>query len=117
MSESMVSVSEVNGVPVVRMDGTKSDPEALAALQDLLQAVTAGGHDHVVFDGCKLSAVDDTLLGTLTVLASALRDRGGQLRVCFSSRTTAKELWNELDLAAYMPLHDSVKDAVGAVGG
>ena len=104
------SLSEIEGITIISLDGRLVfGPEASGA-QDLITATVSGGQNRLVLDLEKTSFIDSTGLGVLVVAHSMLEKANGTIKLLHLSKrhvdllvltklTTIFELFDDLQAA------------------
>ncbi|HXV56375.1 MAG TPA: STAS domain-containing protein [Gaiellaceae bacterium] len=103
------------GVQVIALTGEIDLYTAPEFKQQLLEVIGQGAK-HVVVDLTDTTFIDSTTLGVLVGGVKRLRPEGGQLSIVCSDRNITK-IFEITGLNRVFPIHETVDDALAAVGG
>jgi anti-sigma B factor antagonist len=101
-----VSVTEVDGVPVVSVSG-EVDVATAPILRDRLKELTAEGASTVVIDLHEMTFLDSTGLGVLVGALKRCREGGGDLRLVAAQPRILK-LLDITGLMGVFPVHETL---------
>jgi anti-sigma B factor antagonist len=110
MSAMEVSIETIDGVTVIRLNGTL-DARSVIGFRDRISALISAGATRFVVDGAQLRFVDSSGLGALIYLRRFARQGKGDVRIASAGR----ELTELLDISGLRTVFEVVPDVPAAL--
>jgi anti-sigma B factor antagonist len=110
-----IEIETIDDIPVVRLSG-EVDKSNVDALAETLLALLPNSVFGLVIDLCEAEYLDSSALRLLFDLATRLRRRQQSLRLVVEPDSFVAEVFAAVAIEKVTTLHDTVEDAVEALG-